>query len=120
MSVKVTVDLPEELAERAKTIAAQNGRPLEATLVDLIDRVISEPPVEYLSDEQVLALCDADMDPTRQTELSDLLDRNREGDLDETGRDRLHELMRLYRKGLVRKAQAWKTAVDRGLKLQLN
>jgi hypothetical protein len=52
--------------------------------------------------------------------LSDLLDRNQEGDLDEAGRRRLDELMRTYRLGLVRKAQAIKVAVNRGLRPRLS
>jgi hypothetical protein len=120
MGVKVTVDLPEDLAERAKAMAAQHGRPLEAALVDMIDHVITEPPVDYLPDDQILALCDAEMGAALQTELSELLQRNREDRLSESDHARLDELMRQYRKGLVRKAQAWKTAVTRGLRTPLH
>ena len=45
-----------------------------------------------------------------------LLARNREGHLDDTDHAMLDALMQMYRRGLVRKAQAWKVAVARGLR----
>jgi hypothetical protein len=48
-------------------------------------------------------------------ELSRLLAGNREGSLAEAEPARLDELIRLYRRGLVRKAQALRIAVARGL-----
>ena len=77
-------------------------------------------PVESLPDDQVLALCDTQMDAEQQEELGDLLTRNREGLLSSTERTRLDELMQTYRHGLVRKAQALKVAVERGLRPPLN
>jgi hypothetical protein len=47
--------------------------------------------------------------------LDELLDQQREAMLDEQGRARLDELMLLYRKGMVRKAQALQIAIERGL-----
>ena len=41
----------------------------------------------------------------RPDELSDLLERNQEGTLEDVERRRLDDLMRDYRAGLVRKAQ---------------
>jgi hypothetical protein len=120
MGVKVTVELPEELARRAQAVAAQTSRRLEDVLVEWIDRAVTEPAVESLPDDQVLRLCDAQLERNQQEELSDLLARNREGVLPNAERARLDELMGIYRRGLVRKAQALKTAVARGLKPPLN
>jgi hypothetical protein len=119
MSVRVTVELPEELAERARTEAARTRRRFEDVLVDWLDRAGGEPPVEELSDEAVLALCDSQMEARQQEELSDLLARNREGPLQGAERSRLDALLQVYRRGLVRKARALKTAVERGLRPQL-
>jgi len=119
MSEKVTVELPEELAQRARAVAAQTRRRFEEVVVEWITRAGAEPPVESLGDDELLALCDLQLDAEQQEELSDLLARNREGELAETQRDRLDQLMRIYRRGLVRKAQALKTAVARGLKPRL-
>jgi hypothetical protein len=60
------------------------------------------------------------MEPEQQEALSDLLDRNREGQLDNEETNQLDELMQVYRSGLVRKARALKVAVERGLRLALN
>ena len=56
----------------------------------------------------------------REQELGDLLARNREGQLSDSERARLDELMQIYRRGLVRKAQALKVAVERDLRPPLN
>jgi hypothetical protein len=115
MSEKVTVELPEELARRAHAIAAQTRRPVEAVLVEWLNHLAAEPPVESLLDEMLLALCDTELEEDLQEQLSDLLERQREGALQGPEGDRLRELMALYRRGLVRKAQALQAAVARGL-----
>lgn len=85
-----------------------------------MDRVVDEPPVESLSDDQILDLCDAQMSQKQQEELSDLLARNREGLLGNAERARLDDLMQIYRRGMVRKAQALKVAVERRLRPPLH
>jgi hypothetical protein len=68
-----------------------------------------------LPDDQVLALRDLQMHAAQQLELSALLAAQREQTLDTSDRARLDALMATYRRGMVRKAQAVKVAVDRGL-----
>jgi hypothetical protein len=120
MAEIVTLNLPETLAQRAKEIAAFTHRRLEDVLVEWIDRAITELPLESLPDEQVLALCDMQMESEQQELFSDLLARNQEGQLNDTEVSQLDELMQVYRRGLVRKARALKVAVERGLKPALN
>lgn len=107
MTEKVT----DELAERARAVAAQTQRRFEEVLVEWMDRAGAEPAVELLADDELLALCDSQLDAGQQSELSELLAGNREGHLQQGQRERLDRLMRLYRRGLVRKAHAMKTAV---------
>jgi hypothetical protein len=116
----VTLELPEDLALRVRDIATRTQRRLEDMLIEWIDHAATDPPLELLPDSQILALCELQMDVEQQDELGDLLARNREGLLDETERQRLDELMQVYRRGLVRKAQALQIAVARGLKAPLN
>jgi len=116
----VTLELPENLARSARETAARTRRSLEDVLVEWLDRAASELLVESLPDEQVLALCELQMDVEQQTELSDLLARNREGQLTQAETTRLDDLMLVYRRGLVRKARALKVAVERGLRPPLN
>ena len=55
-----------------------------------------------------------------QAELANLLAHNREGTLNESGYQRLDELMQTYRRGMARKAHALKIAVERGLQPPLH
>jgi hypothetical protein len=120
MAEIVTLQLPETLAQKAKEIAAFTHRRLEDVLLEWIDRAITELPVESLPDEQVLAMCDMQMETEQQELFSDLLARNREGQLNNTEVRQLDELMQVYRRGLVNKARALKVAVERGLKPPIN
>jgi hypothetical protein len=120
MAEIVTLELPEEVARRAREVAVRTHRRPESVLLEWIGHAVAEPPVESLPDDQVLALCDMQMDVEQQETLGDLLARNREGLLSGVERARLDELMQTYRRGLVRKAQALKVAVERGLRPPLN
>jgi hypothetical protein len=116
MAEIVMLELPETLAQQARAIAALTHRQLEDVLVEWIDRAVAELPVELLPDEQVLALCDMQMESEQQEVFSDLLARHREGQLSDTEVSQLDELMQVYRRGLVRKARAIKVAVEPGLR----
>jgi hypothetical protein len=120
MSDKVTIELPDELARRARAMAAAGHRRLEDAVVEWIRRAVAEPEVEALPDDEVLRLCDATLDPGAQEELGGRLADSREGRLDATGQARLEELMVDYRRGLVLKARAWREAVTRGLRTPPN
>ena len=116
MSDKVTIELPDELARRARAKASAGRRPLEEAVVEWVRWAVAEPEVKTLSDAELLRLCDSTMEAEDQQELSDRLADAREGRLDEAGRTRLDELMAHYRRGLVLKARAWEEAVARGLR----
>ncbi|MBI4670209.1 MAG: hypothetical protein HY741_00895 [Chloroflexi bacterium] len=116
MGEVVTLNLPEVVAARARTVAAQRHRRIEDVLLEWLEREAVEPPVETLSDADVLALCDSQLTALQQSELDDLLFDQREGQLTEPSRKRLEELMEIYRRGLLRKAQALRVAVRRGLR----
>jgi hypothetical protein len=120
MSYKVTIGLPDELARRARAMAAAGRRRLEDAVVECIRRAVTEPEVEALPDDEVLRLCEATLDPGDQEELGGLLADSREGCLVATGQARLEELMADYRRGLVLKARAWREAVTRGLRTPPN
>jgi hypothetical protein len=119
MSEIVTLKLSERVVRNARAVAERTHRRVEKVFADWIDQAAAEVPVDCLSDEEVLGLCDIQMAGEDQNELSYLLTRNREGQLDNTDHARLDALMQMYRRGLVRKAQAWKVAVARGLRAML-
>ncbi len=116
MNQTITLELPDDVARRVNEVAERTHRRPEDILVEWLDRAAADLPVEALSDAEILALCDSQMLPPEQSELSQLLATNREGGLSEDERKRLDELMQGYRVGLLRKAQAWKVAVERGLR----
>ncbi|WP_373526582.1 hypothetical protein [Nostoc sp.] len=120
MAEIVTLQLPETLAQKAKEIAAFTHRQLEDVLLEWIDRAITELPMESLPDDQVLAMCDIQMETQQQEVFSQLLARHGEGQLNDAEVRQLDELMQVYRRGLVSKARALKVAVERGLKPALS
>ena len=120
MSQTLTVELPDELARRARSVAAAGNRRLEDAVIDWISQAVAEPDIEALPDDELLARCDAELAADLQEELSGLLSDAREDTLLESGRVRLDELMDLYRRGMVEKARAWRAAVARGLRKSLS
>lgn len=120
MGETVTIRVSERVTRSATHLAVQTDRRVEDVLAEWLDWAAVEFPVEFLPDDQVLALCDLQMDAAEQAELSRLLFENREGTLDDWGRARLDVLMQVYRRGLVRKARALKVAVQRGLRPPLS
>lgn len=120
MKEVITLEVPEPVAARARAVAAQTQRQFEDVLVEWLGQAAMDVSVELLSDEQVLALRDEEMDGAQQAELSELLARQRESQLTVAERKQLDELMSIYRRGMVRKAQAVKVAVQRGLQPPLS
>lgn len=118
MSESVTLELPAEVARRARDVAAATNRRVEDVVVGWIERFAAEPPVEDLPDAEVLELSQSQMSDVDQSALSELLSRQPE--LAEPERNRLEELLAVYRRGLVLKARAVKEAVARGLIAGLN
>lgn len=116
MNEVVTIELPEQLVRNVRAIASRTQRRLEDVLVEWIDQAAAELPIDSLPDDQILVLCEMQLPDVQQTELSNLLALNREGQLSLDEREALDKHMQLYRRGLVRKAQALKVAVERGLK----
>lgn len=120
MSEVITLELPSSVVEQARVVATRTHQSIEDVLSDWLDRFVSDLPVDSLTDEQVLALCDMQMDENQQQELNDLLFQQREGQLTSHTREELERLMSIYRRGLVQKAEALKVAVERGLRSPLS
>lgn len=112
----MTIPVSEQAVRRATRLAARTQQRVEDVLTRWLDWAAAEIPIETLPDDEILALCDLEMDEDQQQELSRLLGENRERLLDAAEQVRLDELMQVYRRGLVRKAQAFQIAVQRGLR----
>ena len=120
MSEVLTLQLPTELVQQARALAAATNRRLDDVLAELIERGIADAPLESLPDAELLAACDHQLPDADQRELARLLAQNRAGALPAADQSRLDELLGGYRRGLVLKARAWKEAVARGLKPRLD
>jgi hypothetical protein len=124
MSTQVTVTLPDDIYQRAAYLARLTGREVADVLAETIDLSLqplrlplaNEPPLAQRSDAEVLALADAQMDPSQDRRLSDLLARQQAGALAADDRVALLGLLQVYQNGLLRKAQALRQAVQRGLR----
>lgn len=116
MSEQITLQVSDRVVHQAAQVAARTQRRVEDVLASWLEWVIAEMPVESLSDEEVLGLTDLRLTDEQQVSLSELLARNQEETLDAEGRRRLDELMHVYERGLLRKAQALRVAVQRGLR----
>jgi hypothetical protein len=128
MAEQVILNLPDRLAKQVHEVSASTQRKLEDVLIEWRDRgsvgevamVLDRPEVIVaLSDEQILNLCDLQMSEPEQTQMSLLLGKQRESELQLGELEQLDGLLRVYRRGMVRKAEAWKVAVDRGLRARL-
>jgi hypothetical protein len=116
MSKQITIQVSDRVVRSAAHVAAQSQRHIEDVLADWLNQVVTELPVDVLPDQEVLALTELQLAPEQQAALGELLVQNREGTLDAQGQRRLDEMMRIYEHGLLRKAQALRVAVQRGLR----
>ncbi|MFB2937325.1 hypothetical protein ACE1B6_18920 [Aerosakkonemataceae cyanobacterium BLCC-F154] len=123
MSTQITITLPDEVYQQIERFARLANRDVASILAETIQHsipftradVFDLKPVSDLSDEQVLALTELQMEPDQDIRLSELLDRQQAGILVENERLELQNLMQIYQEGLLRKATALREAVKRGL-----
>jgi hypothetical protein len=120
MTLQITLTVSDQVYQQAGRIAQRTRRPVEKVLSEWLDHAAVDLPVEALGDEEVLALCDLQLAQADQAELSSLLARNREEVLPAASRARLDSLMQTYDTLLLRKAQALREAVARGLRAPLS
>jgi hypothetical protein len=124
MSTEVTLRLSDDVVRRAKRMATMSGSKLESVLAQAVElsftpldsKIDPMTPMSSLSDSEVLAICSLEMARKDDIRLSRLLNKNQAGTLKESGKQELDALMKLYQAGLLRKAQALREAVRRGLR----
>jgi predicted DNA-binding protein len=126
MSTQVTVTLPDDTYRRAEYLARLTGRDIADVLAETIDLSLqplgvqhaADQPMAELSDTDVLAVADSQMDLAQEVRFRELLEaaRRQAGHLTQEDRAALLALMQVYQEGLLRKAQAFHEAVQRGLR----
>ena len=123
MTTQITITLSDELYAQAEQFARLANRDIASVLLNAIhssipptsSKAASLEPISSLSDEQVLALTELQMEPEEDIYVSELLDKQQAGTLTETEGYELQTLMQTYQEGLLRKATALSEAVRRGL-----
>jgi hypothetical protein len=124
MSTQVTVTLPDEVYRNAVRLAQLVRREVADVLTDTLTLSLPSlhqdseilPPIETLSDADILALTALELPPAQDRRLSALLNQQQAGSLSDTERGELLTLMQAYQEGLLRKAQALQEAVRHGLR----
>ena len=132
MNKPITLNLPEDVYNRAEGLAQLIGRNLNDVLIEAIalslsstspinesDRHFSES-VKSLSDSEVIAMSELQMESEQDLRLSQLLSKQQAGRLTEAERPELWTLMQVYQTLLVKKAVALREAVSRGLREPLS
>ena len=122
MSRVVTLELSDELIERAERLAALTRRGVAQVLADAV--AVALPPINLppatgtvhdLSDGQVLELARLELPADTDARLSRLLSEQQAGVLSIEERAELLQLMQRYELGLLRKSEALAEAARRGL-----
>jgi hypothetical protein len=116
MSEQITLQVSDRVVNQATHVATQTQQRVEDVLTNWLEWVVTEMPIEALSNEEVLALTELQLTTEQQSAFSNLLTQNQDGALDAEGQRQLDALTRIYEHGLLRKAQALRVAVQRGLR----
>lgn len=115
MNQQITLTVSDNVLFSAKAVATRNKRRIEEVLSEWLEKVSSEVAVEKLSDSEVLALTELQISPTQQKLMDEFQEKNGEGALTNDERRQFDVLMEIYEDALLRKAQALRVAVERGL-----
>jgi len=127
----VTLKLPESLYRSAHQVAEATKQPLEALLTDTIARTL--PPLDDVSPAEAAELAKltnlddaslwrearATMNPVEQTKIHELLNRQGASELTSADHARLQDLLEVYGRLMVRKAQAYLLLARRGYRVPM-
>ena len=124
MTTQVTVTLPDDTARRAEYLAHLTGRDVADILAETIALSLdplgtlpaTSTSVETLPDAEVLEIADSSMDREQDRRMHRLLEPRQVSGLTAEDHAALLALGAIYQGGLLRKAQAVRVAVQRGLR----
>ncbi len=123
MTIPVTLNLPDEIYQRAERFARLANRDLASILTDTVvsslpplsDQIDALPSIEELSDRAILDLAHSRLSEAQDLRLSELLGKQREGEMVGNEPRELEALMQIYNEGWLRKTAGLVEAVKRGL-----
>ena len=128
MNKPITLNLPEDVYNRASGLAQLIGRDLADVLIEAISLSLSSTSpldqsdrhetesVKSLSDREIMAMSELQMESEQDVRLSQLLSKQQADTLSEAERPELWTLMQIYQTLLLKKAVALREAVERGLR----
>lgn len=124
MGTEVRITLHDAVYRRAKRLAEVSNRNIADLLAQAIELSLSPvgetnedyKPVSKLNDSEVLELSEMQMDAKQGRRFSKLLNKQQAGTLSSSENSELLALMQNYQEKLLRKAQALREAVRRGLR----
>jgi hypothetical protein len=127
-TIPVTINLPEEIYQRAERFSRLINRDLSSVLADTVvsslppfsDETDALPSVAEMSDRAVLELANSTLSAAQDRRLGELLEKQREGELVADEPQELASLMQIYNEGWLRKTAGLVEAVKRGLMNPLN
>ena len=127
-TIPVTINLPEEIYQRAERFARLINRDVSSVLADTVvsslpplsDKIDALPSVVEMSDRAVLELANSTLPEKQDWRLSELLEKQREDVLILEEQQELEILMQTYNEGWLRKTAGLVEAVNRRLMEPLN
>jgi hypothetical protein len=115
MKQRITLNLRDDILRRVFDIASRSDRDPEQILEDWIARYADDLPVEALPDDEVLRLCEFEINIIQKQELRKLLYIHHDNALSYTQKTHMDELLQSYRRSIIRQARAIQVASARGL-----
>jgi hypothetical protein len=123
MSRQVTLELPDEVLDRAERLAVLTHRDVKQLLAEAVsamlppfDAAADARPIAELSDTELIRLAERRLSLRQERRLSQLLDRQQGEALTGPERAELLRLIQLYEVQWLRQAEALAEAVRRGLR----
>lgn len=117
------VALPDGMYRYAEFFAQITGQSivevLEDGLMHLISRLEEDSVAEIMTklpDDDVVYFAESKMNNAQNQRMSELLEQQQAGQIDELGREELESLLKIYDKGTMIKSYALNEAIQRGLR----
>jgi len=133
MTTQITLTLSDDIYQKAEYFAQLTNRNVADVLAQVIAHSFSpltpntvstdgqeRVSVATLSNQEVIALTELQMEPEQDQRLSELLYNQQAGTLTDAERSQLWAFMQVYQEKLLLKAQALREAVQRGLREPIN
>lgn len=130
MTQTITLELPDELIERAKKQAKQTKQPVENVLVQQLEVAFSDPlpilpsneqaeldALKYLSNDALWTIAREQMPRDQQNRMQVLMDGNTMGTLSEQEFAELESLVEQGHRVMLRKAKAAALLTENGYKV---